>query len=325
MVWILFIGLAHYTASQNSGTNDFSNFNTLFGNNGNAGASDPNSLASGTSMPTMLGGNGQGFGGGQDLTQSGANGLNSGMGQMNPGMTQGMNSGMGQGMNPGMGQGMNPGMNGQSMNAMATMPGQGMQGQGAFMSNNQQMMGQGMGGNPNQMMNPAGMGLASQNNMMMAGQQPGMQQGMMQNGFSGGMQQQQMNFQDPTRMGSLSQGNSFNNLAFDPRTQQNLFNDQLNQQNTPSFGGQSQMMQGQSQFGQSPFMQQPFGPQRQMNGQMQMGGRFGSPFTSTPSGFGPFQDPMMNAFAPANPFMQRPPMMMPRGPFMMPGMRKFIF
>ena len=322
-------GLAHFAHSQNSGTNDFSNFNSLFNNGGQTGVSDPNSMASG---PSMLG-NGQGFLGAQgtDLTQAGSTGFSSGMNPgmnnmnqgmnagMNPGMNGGMNAGMNSGMNGGMSAGMNPGMNGGmsgQMNTMSGIPGQSntMFNQGMGMSSNQQMMaGQSMN-------NPTG--LSGQNGMMMNGQQ-GMAGGMQQNGFTGGLGQTQMNFQDPTRMGSLSNGNSFSSMAFDPRTQQNLFNDQLNAQNTPSFGGQSQMMQGQGQFGQSPFMQQQFGTQRP--GQMGMGGRFASPFTSQPSGFGPFTDPMMNAFAPANPFMQRRPMMMPMNPFMMPGMRKLFY
>lgn len=301
VAWIL-LGLVQYAVSQNTGTsNDFSNFNSFFSNGGN-GVSDPNAgLTSGTAMPTLLG-SGQTV----DLTQAGATGMSPGLTATNP-------AGM-----PGQGMNTMSVMPGQTMNTMSGMPGQ------TGMPANQQMM------------NPTGMGMPGQTgNMGMNGGMPGQQQ-FMQNGMPGGLQQtgmagggmqqggmSQMNFQDPTRMGSLSNGNSFNNMAFDPRTQQNLFNDQLNQQNTPTFGGQSQGMQG--QFGQSPFMQQSFGGQRPMPGQMPMmgGGRFATPFTSQPSGFGPFQDPMMNAFAPANPFMQRPPMMMPMGPFMVPGMRKF--
>lgn len=318
--WILIVGLAHLAASQSS-SNDFSQFNSMFSNSATSGTADPNSLSSGTML-----GSGQGFmGAGQDLTQTGATGMNT-----NPALQGGMNTMSGMAGQPNA-------MGGQTM-SMGNMGGQ-------------QMMGTGVAGtNPNQMMNPNGMGLAGQNTMMNTQGMPqggfsggmqqtgfnGMQQpnnfagGMQQAGFNGmqqqgmggmqqgmgGMQQQGMAFQDPTRMGNLNNGNSFNSLAFDPRTQQGLFNDQLNQQNTPNFGGQGQMAQGQGQFGQSPFMQQSFGVPRQM------GGRFATPFTSQPSGFGPFQDPMMNAFAPANPFMQRPPMMMPMGPFMMPGMRK---
>lgn len=145
-----------------------------------------------------------------------------------------------------------------------------------------------------------------------------MQNGMMQNGMvsAGGM-----NFQDPTSMSSFN-GNNLNQLGFDPNSQANLFQNQLNAQNMPQFGQQTQF--GQGQFGQGQFGMSPFG--QQMPFATPFGAQFGSPFTSRP-GFGMFSDPMMNAFAP-NPFqMSATPMMGvgPMGSVFMPGMGKLHF